>query len=724
MNKHTILLLAKKEFLAFINNSLAYVVAVPFLLISLFLFARSALLSGDGSMRSYFELLPWFLVIVAPALSMKLFTDERKQGTLELLLSRPITETEIVLGKYAGAMAFYTVLLAGSLTIPVTLLLYAQPDIGVMATQYIGALLVGGLFLSIGLTASLLVTQTVGSFLLAAAINFALCLIGLNMVVLAFPWPFNIVATELGVLTHISTIARGALDIRDVVYFFTVTGLMLTGAVFKLSHLRLTERPAQKRALYVGFGLIAAIGFVLNTLLYFYPLRIDLTRERLFTLSAGTKQTIKNLPDIVTITVYASRNLPGQMQSTLREINDMLSDLKRQGGNITVVSKYPDSDLVAAQEARTAGIQEVTFNTIGTGKFEAQNGFLGIALRFGDKVEVLPFIQDTSDLEYQLTRRIRKMTTDIPITIGLFNAAAQSYSLLPKLLELQYTVTPVTEENLATVKPAGLIVIDDGTIATTSGALRSYLQNGGSILFLSDGAVVNKQLGTVDASKPIFTDLFADYGIVRTNELVYDMELNETLSFGQGGVQYVIPYPFWFHALPKDTTFAGSAGIKSVVLAWATRLELTAKDGVEQRQILISSKTSGVQKENYTITPDSFGLLPKPTGEEYLVAALAQKDKSRLVVVGDTDLAQDEFLQTSKENAAFIANTVDFLVADSDLASIPVKTAGRSVFHFKKPYEPLVFQYGTILIAPTAFIIFGVAWLGRRRRLTRRVYEN
>lgn len=675
-------------------------------------------------MRPYFELLPWLLIIIAPALSMKLFTDERKLGTLELLLSRPVTETEVVLGKFAGAMLFFVLLLTGTIIAPIMLMVFAKPDIGVIVAQYIGAVLVGGLFLSIGLLASLLVTNAVGSFLLAVAVSFGLCLIGLNLVTLMVAWPVNIVATQLGILSHIATSARGVVDIRDVVYFATLTGLFLTAAVFKLSHLRLVEQPRSRRTLYVGFGLIAAIGVSLNVLLYFYPLRIDLTRQRLFTLSLGTKQTIKNLPDIVTITVYASRTLPGAMQTTLRAVQDVLSDFKRHSSNLKVVTKYPDSDLNASQEARSAGIQEITFNTIGTSKFEAQNGFLGIALRYGDKVEVLPFVQDTSDLEYQLTRRIRKMMSDKPVTIGLLNAETQSYSLVSQLLQLQYTVESVTQDSLLTVNPQAVVVVDDGGIATNSGNLAQYLAKGGAVLLLTEGVTVNRESGTVEKRTPVFDQLLADYGISQSGDLLYDVELNETLSFGQGGVQYLIPYPFWLHALPKEKTFAGTAGINSVVLSWATRLNLTRKEGVTQQHLLTTGNTAGIQKNNYTITPESLDLLPQPTGEEYPVAVFAQKDSARLVVVADTELAQNEFLQTSKENAAFIANTVDVLVADPDLAAIPVKAAGRSVFSFKRPTDPLVFQYGTILIAPLGFMIGGGIWLSRRRRLTRRIYEN
>src|SRR3990167_3432346 len=103
MNKRIILTIAKKEFFGFINSPLSFVITVPFLLLSIFIFMRSSLVVGEASLRPYFELLPWFLLILAPALSMRLLTEERQNGTIELLFAHPISELDIVLGKFLGA---------------------------------------------------------------------------------------------------------------------------------------------------------------------------------------------------------------------------------------------------------------------------------------------------------------------------------------------------------------------------------------------------------------------------------------------------------------------------------------------------------------------------------------------------------------------------------------------------------------------------------------------
>jgi len=132
MNKKIILTIAKKEFFNFINTPLAYVVSVPFLLISLFLYFRTAMVIGEASLRPFFELLPWLLLFLGPALSMSLLSDEQKKGTMELLFGHPVSEGEIILGKFSGAFAFFVLILLTTLGLPITLVVFSKPDLGIV----------------------------------------------------------------------------------------------------------------------------------------------------------------------------------------------------------------------------------------------------------------------------------------------------------------------------------------------------------------------------------------------------------------------------------------------------------------------------------------------------------------------------------------------------------------------------------------------------------------
>lgn len=716
--------IAKKEFLGYVNSPLAYTVIVPFLLLSIFIYTRTALVGGEASLRPYFELLPWFLLLLAPALSMKLLTDEHRSETLELLFAHPISELEIVLGKFFGALSFYVIILLTTIGLPLTLVAYSRPDIGQIAGQYIGALFIGATFLSIGIAASAYVKNAISSFLLSAAVGFVLIIIGLDFVTQMLPFPFSRIAAELSVLTHGENIARGLLDIRDVFYFLTITGLFLAAAVTKLSERKTLENPAEKRKLNFAFGLIAGIGIVSNILLSSYPIRLDITQARLFTLSAGTKQTIRNLPDIVTITVYQSRELPAQIQLVARDITDLLKDYEKLSRNVKTRVVYPEGSQDIS-EAQSAGIREVQFNSVGSGKFEVQAGVLGIAVRYGDKTESIPFVSDSSDLEYQLTRRIRKLTNEKEQTIGIMQSGYSQNQILNELLSTQYQTKAISEGDANAVKDiSALLVIDDGSdqSSTASATLKEYLNNGGKALVMVSGVNVSQQTLSAQASTSPMLGLLKEYGVTVNTDLVYDLQLSETLAFGgQGGQRYLAQYPYWLRALPADTNFSPLATVKSISLGWPSSVTLETKDGVTQKKLLTTGPNAGKTEGSFNISPQMVGSL-RPNAKEVTLAALAEKGDTRLVVVGSSTLADDQFLGNNRDNVAFLSNTIDYLATDKDLAAIPSKSSGRAVFEFKSPTDVLFVQYGNLLIPPVLVIGFAVYYLRRRKLLTQRIY--
>lgn len=717
--------ISKKEFFGYVNSPLAYTVIVPFLLLSIFIYTRTALVGGEASLRPYFELLPWFLLLLAPALSMKLLTDEHRSETLELLFAHPISELEIILGKFLGAFAFYVVILLTTIGLPLTLVAYSRPDIGQIAGQYIGALFIGATFLSIGIAASAYVKNAISSFLLSAAVGFVLIIIGLDFVTQMLPFPLSRIAAELSVLTHGENIARGLLDIRDVFYFLTITGLFLAAAITKLSERKTLENPSEKRKLHFAFGLIAGIGIVSNILLSSYPIRLDITQARLFTLSAGTKQTIKNLPDIVTITVYQSRELPAQIQLVARDITDLLKDYEKLSRNVKTQVVYPDNP-EGVSEAQQAGIREIQFNSVGSGKFEVQAGVLGIAVRYGDKTESIPFVSDSSDLEYQLTRRIRKLTNEKEQTIGIMQGGYSQNQALNELLSTQYRTKTISEGDTSGVKDlSALLVIDDGAgqnESIASATLKEYLNNGGKALVMVSGVSVSQQTLSAQVSTSPILGVLKDYGITINTDLVYDLQLSETLAFGgQGGQRYLAQYPYWLRALPADTNFSPLATVKSISLGWPSSITFEAKDGITQKKLLATGPNAGKTEGSFNISPQTVGNL-RPNAKEVTLAALAEKGDTRLVVVGSSTLADDQFLGNNRDNVAFLSNTIDYLATEKDLASIPSKSSGRAVFEFKSPTDILFVQYGNLLIPPVVVIGFAVYYLRRRKLLTQRTY--
>jgi ABC-type uncharacterized transport system involved in gliding motility auxiliary subunit/ABC-type transport system involved in multi-copper enzyme maturation permease subunit len=727
LNKKTVLTMAKKEFFSFLNTPLAYVIIVPFLIISTFLYFRTALLTGEASLRPYFELLPYLMLFLAPALSMSLLSLEQEKGTLELLFAHPISEAEIVLGKFLGVLGFFTAILLTTLGLPITILIFSKPDLGIVFSQYLGAVFLGATFLSLGLLASAFVKNNIGSFLLAASLGFVLILIGLDLIVLGLPWPFSFIASQAGVLPHFSSIARGVLDIRDIIYFMSLTVIFLSLAIIKLSSRKTEEDKQQRVKLNTYLAVIIVIGIGFNILFQLYPLRIDLTKGKLFTLSKGTKQTLKNLEKDVDITVYASQGLPGNIQTMFKEVKDLLKDYDRYGTKLEVEYKHPDIEAEAAGEVKEEGIQEVTFNKIGASSFEVQKGYLGLVINVDDKKEVLPFIDNPSNLEYQLTRRIRKLTAEEQKVLGLVNNDFMNqYQILRQSLLTEYKIETVDLETPETATTStALLVINtaESQEATAAANLKEYLKDNGKALVLTKGVIINPQALQVDKTESEILKVLKDYGININLDMVYDLQLNEAVTLSQGAVRYILPYPYWLKALPVENSLPVLSHIQSISLAWPSSLSLEEKDGVKIQKLLQTSVNAGIQDNNFTISPEEAELLPQPKKQNIPLAVLAEKDQIKLAVVSDYNLASDQFIQTNPQNLSFLVGIIDFLLQDEDVAAIPTKARARAVFNFTDQNQGVAVQYINLLGPSVLVIGFALYWLNKRKKLSLKKYR-
>jgi ABC-2 type transport system permease protein len=735
INHRVVFSLSKKEFLSYINSSAGYILIVPFLLISYFLYFRSAFLLNYASLRPFFDFLPYILLLIAPAIAMRTFSQEQKNNTLELLFAHPISELEIVLAKFLGSLAFYSVLLLSSLSLPITTLIFSNPDPGVLIAQYLGALFVGGAFLSIGIAASSLTSTQVSSFLLAAAINFSLILIGFDTVLLALPKSLSAAITQTAILPHVANISRGVLDARDLLYFITLIGVFLAVSVIKLSQRRTAENPAAKNRLTVALGLIAAIGIVANILMYSYPLRLDLTFNRLFTISRGTRKVIDELPDIVTINLYNSTNLPGPVEANVRKVKDTLRDYHILGkGKIRLLERFPDTKEEDALLAAEDRIQEVQFNTLANNSFAVQKGYLGMSIYYGDEKESIPFIQNVDDLEYQLTRLIRKLSMTKKPSLAIFSPEESRYrsdksiAFLREHLQMQYVLDDIELDNSETVITSDAVMVyglEESLSSTASGLLKEYIAGGGKAILLLENHRVDPQAGTANPYNTGLEGVLSDYGITPNKDIVYDTRLNETITLNAGNMNYLMPYPFWIKALPSQDDFPLIRGINAVTLSWANSFELEEIEGVKHSRILQTSPNGGIQTGIYSISPNQLttGTLTA-TNKEYLVAVAAEKAGSKLVVVGDSDFITDSFLQNTQQNIDFASVIIDWVISDELIASIKRNTGDSPIFKFTSSSQATTVQYLNLIGMPVLVIFFGVWYLGRRKRLTQRIYKD
>ena len=227
----------RREFAGYFATPVAFIFIIIFLaLAGSFTFYMGYFLErGNADLQTFFLFHPWLYLLLIPAVSMRLWAEERKQGTIELFLTLPISLTEAVLGKFLAAWAFVGLALALTFPMWITVNVLGEPDNGVIAAGYIGSLLMAGSYLAIGSCLSAFTKNQVVAFVITITVCFVFTAGGSNAVLgLVHGWaPEAVVLTiqDMSFMTHFQQIAKGVIDLRDAVFFVALIAAWLAANI-------------------------------------------------------------------------------------------------------------------------------------------------------------------------------------------------------------------------------------------------------------------------------------------------------------------------------------------------------------------------------------------------------------------------------------------------------------------------------------------------------------
>jgi ABC-2 type transport system permease protein len=219
------LAIAERELKAYFASPVGYVVIAGFLFLAGYLFYLPLALAGDLSLRRWTYNILIIFVIMVPALTMRLIAEERKTGTIEVLTTSPVTDAQVILGKFLGCFAFYAAMLAMTFIYPFILRSVGKPEMGPIITVYLGLFLFGGCFVAIGLLASVLSKSQVVGFVSAFVVLLFLFLMQW-MAGSGTGWLSTAIG-YIGIQQHLENFAKGIIDTKDVIYYLSVVALCL-----------------------------------------------------------------------------------------------------------------------------------------------------------------------------------------------------------------------------------------------------------------------------------------------------------------------------------------------------------------------------------------------------------------------------------------------------------------------------------------------------------------
>lgn len=636
--------LVLKEIRSFFSSLLGYTVVGVFLLFTglfLWLFPGgwNVLDGGMASLDPFFGLAPWVMMFLVPAITMRSFAEEHRAGTLELLLTRPLTEGQVVVAKFLGSWVVSLASLLPTLSFVLVVGMLGRPawnlDMGAVVGSYIGLAVFSGALTGIGLVASSCTTQPLLAFL-AGVLTSIVAFFGFGALA-DFAWlgAWEHAFVQLGMESHFNAMSQGRLDSRDVLYFLSWMALCVLVSRFVLA-MRRGRLVREGTAL----GLSTAVLTVLIVLGQLVHGDVDLTAEKRHTLAAGTTELLEELQDDVIVTCYLTGKLPQEWKRLETEVESLLQRMSRASDRRLT---FQFVDLYAIDDAQTIGQNEqalfergLKFSRIAfeeNGKQSFQTIWPGAMISYRGEEQAVQFfgsdvpqadeamIQGSiNTLEFDLTAGIRRSIAFEPKSIAILEGHGELEELamadLVTTLEEDHRVARVKIDGklgvlsekldgmrhrinrydlLVVAKPDSMFSDKDKVI------LDQFLMNGGRILWMLDPVLTDldslrsaQETFGVENQLGLYDQLF-DYGVRLNRDLIIDPQCAPImLDAGPMGNQRNMQLFNWYFAplsMPLGTGHPITNNLDPIHFDFVSSMDLVnTQDDVQSTVLLTSSE--------------------------------------------------------------------------------------------------------------------------------------
>ena len=506
VNLRIVSALARRDFRMYFSNPSGYV----FITLFIFLSAAAAFwqdrffLNNLANLDQLNLLFPYLLLFFIPALTMAVWSEERKLGTDELLLMLPASDLEIVLGKYAATLGIYTTSLVLSVTYVLVLFWLGSPDVGLMFANYLGYWFIGAALIAVGMLASLLTANGTIAFILGAV--WCAVLLSLDRVAGLFSDGLGRSLFPLVVFGHFGDFAKGVISFSGLLYFASVAGFLIYLNVLLISR-RHWPPVADGYPMWVHQTVRAvavAVALISINALVGRSLRLDVTAEQLHSVSDETRRLIAELSDErpVFVQAFISPTVPEPFVQARSNLLSVLEEIDALAGpKVQVLIEDTESFTEAARNAREKfGITPRSIPNLSTAGSAFQDVFMGLAFTSGAEQQVIRFFDRGLPAEYEIARSIRVVARTERKRVGLVdktlnllgrfdfqtNRPSPRWSVVAEL-EKQYEIVPVDPlEMTATAVDGLLVVLPSALNQAEMDHVREFVEQGTPTMLLVD----------------------------------------------------------------------------------------------------------------------------------------------------------------------------------------------------------------------------------------------
>ena len=720
MNVAIVRAVARRDLRLYFSSPSGYV----FITLFIFLSAAAAFwqdrffLQNLANLEQLNSVFPYLLLFFVPALTMGVWSEERKQGTDELLLTLPATDLEVVLGKYAAVLGIYTVSLALSLSYVLVLFYLGSPDLGLMLSNYAGYWFAGAALIAVGMLASILTRNATVAFIAGAL--FCTALVTAGDVVGAVLPALERSADALGVFFHFDDFAKGIVSLTAILYFDAVTAFFLYLNVLLLSRRHWAPVAGgyplwlhhAVRAAAIAMALVS-VGVIVGRA----SVRLDVTAEQLHSLSAETRALIEDLPSDrpVFIQAYISPTAPEPFVQTRSNIISILEEIDAiAGSRVEVIIHDTEPFTDAAREAReTFGILPRPIRNVSSARSEMEELFLGLAFTCGAEEQVIGFFDVGLPAEYEIMRSIRVVARTERKRVGVVATMANlfggtnfqqsqftpQWSVIAELRK-QYDVVEISPETEIRQEVDALLVPLPSSLQTDEqGFVADYIRSGKPALILVDPLpAVNPTISPTewvgDGNPFTYSQTAARPG-PRGNVREWIRTLGVDWEPTRVVWDSYNPHPDLAH-MPEDVVFLGAGNeneatfnaedamtshLQELVFLYPGFLHPDDETAWTFEPLLRTGMISGTNGYFSLVRGTPYGpqVNPSPPREQddddYIVAARvrsADSDEVDIIVVADLDFISEQFFQIREQapgglnfdNITFFLNAMDTLLEE------------------------------------------------------------
>ena len=554
--------LFKKEIKTFLGSLIGYLVVLVFLLVTgLFLWVFPGVYNipenGYATLESLFLLAPWLYLFLIPAITMRLFADEKRAGTIEILLTHPISDLQIVQAKFFAGLALVVFSLLPTLLYFLSVYLLGNPvgsiDVGATWGSFIGLFFLAAIYVAIGVFASSITDNQIVSFILAMCISFIFYL-GFEFVASSgIPYFLDQILTYFSINNHYLSISRGVVDMRDMVYF---VGMALLFIYFTRFLLRQGNLKIQKTKMNVAVFVVSllAIFFISSNFLF----RIDLTADKRYSLSEVSKEIASKNNNIIEIELFLEGELEPGLQKLQQEVFEKIAVLNVYSPKpirLKITDPYQFSNAKKTEEFQNQliekGIRPISFNRKTDSGISTRYIFPGAVITSGQKEIAVNFLKNNPDfsyevnfnhsiesVEFELINAFQKLERDKKSTVAFLEGHGEfnQYEVLDFTNALQgdFNVLRTTAETLKTkISETDILIVagpKEPFLEKDKFLIDQFVMHGGKVLWLIDPVKVSLDSlsnGYQTFAFPIdlnLGDMLFKYGVRLNYELLQDVD--------------------------------------------------------------------------------------------------------------------------------------------------------------------------------------------------------